>query len=244
VQVDRSARAGVAEQSPLTMDLSTSVTAATKVGDEFEVTARLTNTADEAGETLSGIRAGSLVVDPPEIASLVSGPRTTTGADPRVSPLTLQPGESTVLTWTYRADGQGVAELRAAALGRDRLGELVAAEAVATVAIEAPGLELIDLRLAPGSPAPGQFANLRGTVRNVGNLDVTGVDVTVTANPKVQVVQRLLDELDPSVSPRIPSVGPWRGAGVHPARAPVHRDRGPGHHDVPPDHGRHSRRRW
>ncbi len=186
------------------MEVTTSVTDATKVGDEFTVTATLTNHEDV---DVSGIRAEPLATLPMEAVSPVSGPTGPTGTDPRVDPITLPAGGTAEVTWVYRAEKKGTVGLTAQASGRDpREGSLWFLSAETSIAIEAPGLEISDLRLQPGSIVPGDFGNLRGTVTNIGSVDITDIDFTLESNPHMVVVNRLLNELDPSVSPRIPTL--------------------------------------
>jgi hypothetical protein len=188
----------------LTMGVRTSVTNQTKVGDEFTVTATLTNTEDV---DITGVRAEPLSTRPMEAVSPVSGPTGPTGSDPRVDPVTVPAGGSVDITWVYRAEQKGTVALTAQVSGRDpREGSTFFLSAETSVAIEAPALEITDLRLQPGSIVPGDFGNLRGTVTNIGSVDVTGIDVALESNPHMVVIQRLLNELDASISPRIPSL--------------------------------------
>ncbi|MHB1139910.1 MAG: COG1361 family protein, partial [Microthrixaceae bacterium] len=186
----------------LEIALSSSVTTATKVGDEFTVTATLTN-HDE--DDIPGIRAEPLSPQPDGRVSPVSGPTTAEGNDPRTSPFTLASGASTTVTWTLLADVAGSVELTAQISGRDpREDSLFFLSESLTVGIEAPALEISDLRLQPGSPVPGDFGILRGTLTNVGSLEVSDIDFTLEGTPKLWVSEGPLAELDPSVSPRIP----------------------------------------
>ncbi len=70
------------------------------------------------------------------------------------------------------------------------------------------GIEITNFRYQPGSPFPGYFGTMRGTVTNVGTSTVTGIDFSFTSTPEVAVVEPALAGLDPSVSPRIASLAP------------------------------------
>ena len=185
----------------VTMAVRTSVTNQTKVGDEFTVTATLTNAEDV---DVTGVSAQPLSTRPMEAVSPVSGPTGPAGTDPRVDPVTIPAGGSVDITWVYRAEQKGTVELTAQISGRDpRENSLFFLSAATTVAIEAPGLEISGLRLQPGSIVPGDVGNLRGTLTNVGSVDVTDIDFTLESNPHMVVLQQRLADLDPSISPRI-----------------------------------------
>ncbi len=188
----------------LKVDMSTSVDSATKVGDVIDVVATVTN---EEAAAISGIRTETLAVDPSAMASHVSGPTSADGSDPRVSPVTLEAGASTTFTWSYLAEEKGTVTFESSFTARDPYSnDLFGVSGSVSVAIEEPGLEISELRLQPGSPVPGDFGNLRGTVTNIGSVDVTGIDFSIESNPEIVVIDRLLNELDPSVSPRIASL--------------------------------------
>jgi hypothetical protein len=184
--------------------LTSSVTTATKVGDEFQVVATLTNNDPE---DVGDVRAEPLAQDPGGLVTPVTGPLDSAGRDVRTFPLTLPAGGTETITWTYRAEERGSVELTAQLSGRDpREDSLFFLSESITVGIEAPGLTITDLRLQPGSIVPGDFGNLRGTITNNGSVDVTGIDFDLTSTPELLVVDGLLDRLDPAVSPRIPKL--------------------------------------
>ncbi|MCA9516129.1 MAG: PKD domain-containing protein [Myxococcales bacterium] len=186
----------------LHIELTTSVDSETKVGDELDVVAHLRN--DEDG-TIDNIKADRLELVPSDMLSQVRGPLTEGGADPRVSPLSLGPGESTTISWRYKAEGKGKATLTAFVSGKDPdTGELFFVSDDKTIAIETAALDITDFRLQPGAPVPGTFGNLRGTITNIGSVDVTDIDFELTTTtPQFDVITPRLEGLDPSVSPRI-----------------------------------------
>jgi len=188
----------------VTISLANSVTTATKVGDQFTVTATLTNDEDVA---VTGVRAEPLSSRPLDVVSPVSGPTGPGGTDPRVDQITIPAKGSVDITWVYRADKKDTAQLTAQVSGRDpREGSLFFLSAETSVTIEAPGIEISDLHLQPGAPVPGDFGNLRGTVTNIGSLDVTDIDFTLESAPELKIALGPLAKLDPSVSPRIPTL--------------------------------------
>ena len=81
----------------LDLSLASSVTSATKAGDEFEVVATLTNREDVE---LTGIRAEPLAQRPGGKLSAVSGPTVANGNDPRTVPLSPWRGTSATIRWT------------------------------------------------------------------------------------------------------------------------------------------------
>ncbi len=190
----------------LDVELTTSVKSSTKVGDEFTATATVTN-SDTV--TIENIKSEPLETRPLDIVDHVSGPTTVDGADPRVSPLSLEPGQSTTLTWTYVATGKGPVDLRALVSARDPHSDtLLYASGKKRIAIESGGIEVTDVRLSPGSPSPGSFGLIRGVISNIGTLDVVDIDFTLDGNPDVRQVERELRQQDESVSPRIALLEP------------------------------------
>jgi hypothetical protein len=199
-------RATISVPPELDVVLSTDVTSETKVGDTFQVTATLTNN-DEV--ELIQIDSEFLSTTPVGPVKWMSGPLTSTGRDPELQGVSLAPGASTTLHWTYLAEEPGVIELRSHIRGVDTtLWTKFAVSASTTVAIESTELVIEELRLQPGSIVPGQFGNIRGTVTNAGTVDVTDVDFELESNPELVVVEGKLAELDPAVSPRIGTLGP------------------------------------
>jgi hypothetical protein len=146
----------------LGIKLGSSVTAQTKVGDEFDVIATLTNNEDLE---ISNIKSQPLEQMPSDIVELVSGPTTATGTDPRVDPITLAPKAVTTISWRYRAAQKGAASLRALVSGKDPHTEsLFFVSDAKRIAIEAAALDITSFRMRPGSPVPGTFGNLHGVV--------------------------------------------------------------------------------
>ncbi len=186
--------------------LSTDVTGETKVGDRFNVTATITN-HDEV--EMAQIDADSISTRPRGPVKQISGPLMANGRDPERDWPSLQPGQSMTLHWVMEAEEAGVIDLTAYIWGVEYLHwTRWTLSAETRVAIEAPGLLLEQVRLQPGTIVPGQFGNVRGTVTNTGTTDITGIDFTLESNPELKVVEGLLDALDPSVSPRIPTLEP------------------------------------
>jgi hypothetical protein len=190
----------------LDVTLETSVDASTRVGDSFEVTAVLTN---EDRLDIENIKSEPLELIPVDLLDPVSGPTTARGTDPRVDPSTLAPWASERFTWVVEAVSEGAVTLRALISGRDpHTGELFYRSKSKRIAIGVAALDITDLRYQPGSPVPGDFGNVRGTITNIGSIDITDLDFGLTSNPELQVVDRLLEELDPAVSPRIALLEP------------------------------------
>lgn len=186
--------------------LSSTVTTATKVGDEFQVVATLTNNDPE---DVADVRAEPLSQDPGGRVSPVTGPLDSAGRDVRTFPLTLPAGGTETITWTYLAEERGAVELTAQLSGRDpREDSLFFLSESLSVAIEAPSLEVSDLRLQPGSIVPGDFGVLRGTVTNNGSVDVSDIDVALESTPEMDEVTLPPDRIDPALSPRIALLAP------------------------------------
>lgn len=191
----------VRKEPDLQATLTTTADSATQVGEEFDVIATLTNVGEDP---ISNIKAEPLSVIPLDMISAIGGPRTDSGADPRVSPLTIGGGESATVTWTVRAELPGVAELKAPISGRDpQTGSTFFLSPSISVPIEAPAIEISNLRLQPGDMVPGTFGNIRGTITNTGSLDVSTIDFEIESRPELQVIDEILEDLDPAISPRI-----------------------------------------
>ncbi len=206
VQFTDTASARISVPPEVTVELDTDVTSETKVGDEFHVTATITNLDDVPMRYLD---SDPLATRPTSAVSPVSGPLTAAGTDPYFEDLSIAPGASTTLHWTSKAEEAGNVELTAYVSGLDtHLNTRFTISARTSVAIESPGLVISDLRLQPGSIVPGDFGNLRGTVTNNGSVDVTDIDFTLDSNPELRIVPGLLEQLDPSVSPRIAKLEP------------------------------------
>jgi hypothetical protein len=200
------ARASISVPPDVEVVLSTDVGSETKAGDEFQVTATITN-HDEVD--LLQIDSEFLSTAPVGPVKWRSGPLTAAGRDPGVDFVDLGPGETTTLHWTYLAEEAGVTELTAYIKGVDTtLWTRFRVSASTTVAIETTELVLDQVRLQPGRIVPGQFGNIRGTVTNTGSTDVIGVDFSLASNPELVVVDGVLADLDPSISPRIDLLEP------------------------------------
>ena len=190
----------------LGITLATSVTAQTKVGDEFDVIATLTNNEDLE---IANIKSAPLEMMPSDIVTLVTGPTTATGTDPRVDPISLAPKAMTTISWRYKAAQKGAASLRALVSGKDPHTEaLFFVSDIKRIAIETAALDVTQFRLQPGSPVPGTFGTLRAVVKNISSVPITGIDFTLESTPKVQVLEQLLAKVDPAVSPRIARLEP------------------------------------
>ena len=186
------------------VELSTSVTEATKVGDEFDVIATVTNNEEVE---VTDIKAESLAVDPGGLAEYVSGPLNEAGNDPRLDPVTIPAGGSATIRWTYGALARGEATFTGGVSGRDPYaGSLFFLDGSTTVAIEAPGIEITDFRMQPGAPVPGQFGNLRGTITNVGSVEVRDLDFEMESNPRTVILEQRME--DGGLSPRIEVLEP------------------------------------
>lgn len=70
------------------------------------------------------------------------------------------------------------------------------------------GIKITNFRYQPGSPFPGYFGTMRGTVTNTGSTPVTGIDFSFTSTPEVAVFEPEVVGLNPSVSPRIALLAP------------------------------------
>lgn len=199
-------RASISVPPDVEVVLSTDVGSETKAGDEFEVTATITN-HDEVD--LLQIDSEFLSTTPVGPVKWLSGPLTATGRDPEVNWVDLGPGETATLHWTYLAEEAGITELTAHIKGVDTtLWTEFRVSASTMVAIETTELVLDQVRLQPGRIVPGQFGNIRGTVTNTGSTDVIGIDFSLASNPELVVVEGVLSDLDPSIAPRIDLLEP------------------------------------
>ncbi|MEM9172386.1 MAG: PKD domain-containing protein, partial [Pseudomonadota bacterium] len=176
-------------------------------GEEVTVTLTVTNNEDFS---LDGIRTDSLVITPTTLLTRLSGPVGPNGQDPRVNPLSLGPGETTTITWTYRTEGTGVIDLNAVMSFNQVNGEgRFSRSAQTRFAVDTAALELRQLRMSGGPPPPGSFTLLRGQIANVGNYDVTGIDFLLAGSqPRITHLERLVSELSPDISPRIARLVP------------------------------------
>lgn len=185
----------------IALELSSSVESETRVGDELQIFLKLTNNEDV---TVDGITVEPLGIMPNELLSTVSGPTAPDGSDPRVNRISLAPGESTTITFTYKAEQKGAGTVSAFVAGNDPFGGgRFTAGTDDTVAIESAAIAISELRLTPATPSPGSFPNLRGTITNKGSIDVTDIDVSLPDAADIDILEKTLAELDPSVSPRI-----------------------------------------
>jgi hypothetical protein len=201
-----SGAATIAVPPDLEVVLSTDVSGETRVGDEFHVTATLTNhdTVD-----LLQIDSEPLSSAPSGPVKWVSGPLTANGDDPEDELVDLAPGETTTLHWTYLAEDPGVVELTSYIEGVDTtLWTTFNVSASTTVAIETTELVLDQVRLQPGHIVPGQFGNIRGTVTNTGSVDVKDIDFTLQSTPELVIVEGRIAQQGSAVSPRIQTLAP------------------------------------
>lgn len=183
----------------LGLELSTSVISETRVGEEIEVVLTLTNNEEV---TINGITAEPLGILPNELLSVISGPTSEAGTDPRVAPVNLASGASTTFTWVYRAEQTGSGTLTANVSGQNPYtsGTFFAFEEKA-IAIESVALSISNLHLRPGKPVPGTFASLRGKIENIGSVDITDIDFEITSTPMIEAIDFLVEKLDVSISP-------------------------------------------
>ncbi|MEL7311860.1 MAG: PKD domain-containing protein, partial [Pseudomonadota bacterium] len=195
-------------QPDVTVDIvAPSVEAA---GEEVDITVTVTN---NEMFPITGARLDSLVVTPSNALSLLGSPTGGDG-DPRVSPFTLGPGESITFTFRYRAEETGIIDLSALATYSTQSGGRYAAGDQARFAVDTAALAISDLRMSGGPPSPGAFTVLRGTVSNVGNYDVTGIDFQIANSvPVIAHLESSVQRLSPGVSPRIPVLAPGESQG-------------------------------
>lgn len=199
INVGKTVSVDVVVPARLRVELTSTVDKQTKVGDEFRIIATLTN--DEEVE-LSGIKSEPLSLNRSDLVEPVSGPTTAEGADPRVSPITLGAGESTTISWTYRAIDKGVVAMKALVSGRDpNTDELFFVSREKRVAIESGAIEVVDIRLSPGAPVPGDTGLIRGVVKNIGTVDVTGLEVSVEGTPEIEILEIEIEEIPPEKRP-------------------------------------------
>ena len=199
VSVDKTVSVDVVVPARLRMELSSTVDKQTRVGDEFEVIATLTN--DEEVE-LNGIKAEPLSVNRSDLVEAVSGPTAADGTDPRVSPIALGAGESTTVKWRYKALDKGIVTMTANVSGRDpNTDALFFVSREKRVAIETGAIEVVEVRLSPGSPVPGDTGLIRGVVKNIGTVDVTDLVVSVEAEPEIGILEVEIDEIPPERRP-------------------------------------------
>jgi hypothetical protein len=204
VELSGDATTRVVVPPDLDVALSTTASSSTKVGDEFEVTATLTNNDDVE---LTDIRAEPLAQQPGGKLSSVSGPTDSNGNDPRTVPLSIPAGGTATISWTYRAEERGSVELTAQFSGRDpREGSLYFLSEALSVAIEAPGLEITEFRLQPGSIVPGDFGSLRGVVTNIGSVDVADIEFSLDSTPALETVLPPSNRFDPNLIPPFPTL--------------------------------------
>ena len=179
------------------------------MGDEITVTLTLTN-----NETVDveGIRVDALEVSPNELLNPVSGPTTEAGTDPRVNPISLSAGATTTVSWVYKANAVGRGTLTANVSGQNPYTPGVFfSSAEDNVAIESAAIVIKDLSLRPGRPVPGAFVTVRGSIENIGTVDINNIDFSLTTNnaakgPMFDVFSYRLDRLDTKISPRISSL--------------------------------------
>lgn len=190
------------------LDLNLIAPSVETVGETVTITLTITN---NELFTIRGLRVESLGIStgrldrtPEEFLTYISGPTGPDGIDPRAQPLTIMPGETITLTWQYTAEAEGVIDLQAF-ISYDRLdtnGRL-SQDTSGRLAIDTAAMELSELRFSGGSPGPLKFTNLRGTLTNIGNYDITEIDFELTGAPGFDVLTERVAQLDPMISPRI-----------------------------------------
>ncbi len=216
-RIEAKAQSTIFIQPDLDIELSTSATSETRAGEEVTITLTITNNDND---TINGIRVDSLMVSPHRLLTFISGPLDPNGVDPRVSALSLGAGQSTTVTWTYLANERGVAELRAfLTADRVRGNGRVAHDTSGTLAIETAAFELSQLRIVGGTlqsprvqrPKPGTFNFIRGTITNVGGVDIMGIDFELkSSDPLVVALGNLINRLSSDVSPEIAVLKPGK----------------------------------
>jgi len=214
LHVDGEGRGTVFVPARLSVTLATSIDAETRVGDDFDVVATLTN--EEADVEITGIRLEALEVIPSEMTTPVSGPTSAAGGDPRVDPFSLGPGASTTVTWRLKAEQQGTADVVANASAHDPYtGDVFVESAEKRIAIEDAAIEVSNLRLRPGAPAPGDTGNISATVTNIGSVDVADLDFRVLTDiPEIHVIEKTISELPADVAPRFALLEPGESRDV------------------------------
>lgn len=198
-----SAELAIGIQPDVTLDIvAPSIEA---VGEETEITVTVTN--NEAFP-ITGARLDSLVVTPSSALTLIGSPSGGDG-DPRVTPFTVGPGQSITFTFRYRADEAGVIDLSGLVTYAAQSGGRFAVGDQARFAVDTAALAISNLRMSGGPPAPGAFTLLRGTLSNVGNYDVSGIDFRISNSvPLISHLERPLQRVSESVSPRIALLAP------------------------------------
>lgn len=185
----------------LDISLSTNNANFTLVGQDIGVVMTLKNSD---AVYLSGINVEALGELPNELLSHVNGPISAAGKDPRIVPISLAPGQTETVRWTYKAEQKGVGTLHATVFGTDpNDGSRYSKGADTQVAIETAALSLSDLRLSPPDPVPGQFCTIRGTISNIGNIDIENIDFSLDGPLKFSIPQQYLSRLSDEISPRI-----------------------------------------
>ena len=195
----------VAVQPSLNLDLSAPFVEVS--GEEVTITLTISNSEDVE---VTNIRVESLLTLPNELVEYISGPLDANGSDPRVNPISLDAGESITVTWVYLTEGAGIVDMQAS-IAFDSITDM--GRAIKTVdgkfAIEVAALELTNLRLQPGKPIPGEFAFIRGTINNIGEIDISEIDFELMDEeenepvPEFTHIEKLVEELDEEISPRI-----------------------------------------
>jgi hypothetical protein len=208
--VSKTGSLDVAVQPNLTLLLSAPFVQAS--GEEVSITLSITNEQDIR---VTGIRVESLLTLPNELVEFVSGPIDTLGRNATTNLVSLDPGESTQITWTYLTKGIGIVDLQAS-VAFDSISDIGRAlqSVKSKFAIEVAAIELSNLRLQPGRPIPGEFAYIRGTLTNIGNFDVKDIDFELVdeesnePTPEFKHIESIIEGLDTNVMPRIALLKP------------------------------------
>lgn len=203
--VAKTSKLDVAIQPKLMLDLSAPFVEAS--GEDVTITLTVTN-KDEV--KIEGIRVDSLFTLPNELLEFVSGPLDQLGQNPSITPFALEPQDEMQVNWIYRTKGEGIVDLQGG-VSFDSITEQ--GRALQTVdgkfAIEVAALEYSDLRIQPAKLIPGEFAFIRGKLNNIGKFDIKDIDFELIddekneASPNFRHIERLIENLDNEISPRI-----------------------------------------
>ena len=186
------------------------------VGEEAVFTLTITNREDVAIEGLRieslGLSTGNPTITPESLLTYIAGPIGPNGVDPRVTPLTLQPGETIIVVWRYRTEARGTVNLQAfLSFDRPNGSGRVLQTGESVVAIDTASLQLSQLRLQPTRHIPGSFGFVRGKITNGGNFDIEDIDFEIDASrsePEFIFIEELVASTSADVSPRIDVLKP------------------------------------
>jgi len=153
----------------------------------IEVIATLTN---PTFEWVEGVVVGDLTATDVSILNLVSGPLVS--GDALDAPLSIGPAGEEEVTWLVELVDVGETTLTASATASDpRTGEEYTVEASARVVAEDPAIEVYQAVIVPSAVFPGWVHRLDVTVRNVGTVDVTDIEVTFQGDPPLTVLEAI-----------------------------------------------------